>query len=67
LVEADDRGDNLDAPGPEFLDEPVVVRRCLVPACHRGRDTFGRPWEPEPVEAAEQDSLHQPCDLVGYA
>ena len=45
LVEADDRGDNLDAPGPELLDEPVVVCRCLVPARHRGRDPFGRPWE----------------------
>ena len=67
LVEADDRGDNLDAPGPELLDEPVVVRRCLLPAHHRGRDPFGRPWEPVLVEAAEQDSLYQPCDLVGYA
>ena len=29
LVEADDRGDNLDAPGPEHLDEPVVVTPVL--------------------------------------
>ena len=54
LIEADDRADNLDAPGPELLDEPVVVRRCLVPAHHRGRDPFGRPWELVPVEATEQ-------------
>src|SRR6185369_51580 len=43
LVEADDRGDNLDAPSPEFLDEPVVVRRCLLPAQTQALEFVGVP------------------------
>jgi len=66
LVEADDRGDNLDAARPLAPQRTRRRRPVLVATHHRGRDPFGRPWEPVPVEAAEQDSLHQPCDLVGY-